>query len=368
MRRISTMQLLPGMIAAEDVFSYADQLLIANGTALTDGTIAQLDMHDIVSIKIEDAPKKPLTVQKPEPVSDHTRPNLSLPYSVRLKSSAQFRKFKAQYNNGIEHLKYCIDQVIERNAPLDVDELYTNAVSILSPGMTTYSVLDMLQNMREYDDSIFAHSLNVALICNVLARWLRMKEEEIQFATACGLLHDAGKVFVPKTILQKAGKLSDQEYAIVKQHPASGYQLLLDKHVDKKICNAALMHHERCDGTGYPFNLKAPQIDPLAKIVAIADTYDAMTAARVYRGPISPFKVIELFEEDGLQKYEPKYIMTFLQNVVDTYISNRCRLSDGQEGNIIFINRNNLARPMVQCGRNYINLAAQMDLHIECLL
>ena len=88
------------------------------------------------------------------------------------------------------------------------------------------------------------------------------------------------------------------------------------------------MHHEKCDGSGYPFGLKGNKIDPFAKIVAIADVYDAMTAARVYRGPLCPFQVIDIFEKEGLQKYEASFILKFLQNVVNTYINNRVLLSE----------------------------------------
>ena len=128
------------------------------------------------------------------------------------------------------------------------------------------------------------------------------------------------------------------------------------------------MHHERYDGTGYPNHLVGKEIDDMAAIVAIADVYDAMTAARVYRGPVCPFRVIELYESEGFQKYDVEYLMTFLENVVNTYIRNRCRLSDGREGDIIYINRYKLSRPIVQCGTEYVNLSEYPDLTIEVLL
>ena len=138
--------------------------------------------------------------------------------------------------------------------------------------------------------------------------------------------------------------------------------------MNEHICNAALMHHERCDGSGYPLGLRGSQIDAYAKIVAIADVYDAMTAARVYRGPICPFRVIEIFEAEGLQKYDVKYVLCFLENIVNSYIQNRCRLSDGREGEIIFINKLKFSRPVVRCGNEYVDLAENPTLYIESLL
>ena len=114
--------------------------------------------------------------------------------------------------------------------------------------------------------------------------------------------------------------------------------------------------------------LKGNQIDPYARIVAIADVYDAMTAARCYRGPLCPFRVIEMFEAEGFQKYDVSILLPFLENVVNSCLQNRCLLSDGRKGTIIYINKDKLSRPVVQCSGEYVNLADQPDLEIVRLL
>ena len=95
---------------------------------------------------------------------------------------------------------------------------------------------------------------------------------------------------------------------------------------------------------------------------------DAMTAARVYRGPLCPFQVIDIFEKEGLQKYEASFILKFLQNVVNTYINNRVLLSDGTEGDIIYINQASLSRPMIKSGSRFIDLSVHPELFIERIL
>jgi len=95
--------------------------------------------------------------------------------------------------------------------------------------------------------------------------------------------------------------------------------------------------------------------------------YDAMTAARVYRGPLCPFRVIEIFEDEGLEKYEPEIILSFLKNVGNTYIQNGCVLSDGREGDIVMLNSIRLSRPVVQCGFDYVDLSKTPNLRIENL-
>ena len=162
-------------------------------------------------------------------------------------------------------------------------------------------------------------------------------------------------MLIPYSIIAKPGRLSQEEFATVKKHPALGYELLLSQDVDVHVKNAALMHHERSDGSGYPSKLKGNQIDP-------------MTAARCYRGPLCPFCVIEMFETEGFQKYDVSILLPFLENVVNSCLQNRCLLNDGRKVTIIYINKEKLSRPVVQYGEEYINLADQPDLKIEKLL
>jgi putative nucleotidyltransferase with HDIG domain len=362
MKRLSTLQLLPGMIVAENVFSFDRHLVMASGTVLTDNLITKLDLYGILTIFVEDA------IPEPEQAKETDDQTPSPSYAERVQSSPVFKKFKADYELNVDNFKNTLNNVVERNIELDAGTLLQNALDMVAGTQGQISILDMLQNMREYDDSTFTHCLNVGLICNVLAKWLKMPSRQVEMATACGLFHDIGKLMIPHAIITKPGKLDAHEYAQIQKHPIIGYQLLQSQNVDDHIRNAALMHHERSDGSGYPMRLSGRQIDRYARIVAIADVYDAMTAARVYRGPLCPFRVIEIFEQEGFEKYDVEYVLTFLEHVVNTYIQNRCLLSDGRQAEIIFVNKDKLSRPMVQCGDEYINLADYPDLTIEKLL
>lgn len=361
MKRLSTLQLLPGMVVAENVLSFDRHLVMAQGTVLTDRLITKLDLYGILTVFVEDAP-----VHTAETVSNPGEPEPS--YAQRIQSSPVFKKFKADYELNVDQFKTALNNVVERNLDLDVSSLLTSTLDMIAAGKGQIGILDMLQNMREYDDSTFAHCMNVGLICNVMAKWLKFPPDQVEMATACGLFHDIGKLMIPHSIITKPGKLDNQEYSQIQKHPIIGYQLLQSQSVDDHIRNAALMHHERYDGSGYPMRISGKQIDPYARMVAIADVYDAMTAARVYRGPLCPFRVIEIFEQEGFQKYDVEYLLVFLENVVNTYIKNRCRLSDGRVAEIVFINKDKLSRPMVACDGEYINLAAYPDLTIEELL
>ena len=351
MRVVPLSELLPGMISAQDILSNDNRFILKKGTLLTDSLINRLAIYGVLSVAVDEK-----LVPPPEMANNHVR------------TSEEFHEFQEIYTIEAEALKNKLNAVIAKSEPLDVDGLISNAINIISNTKGRMSIFDMLHNMYEFDDSTYSHCLNVALICHLFAGWMRMSDEEIRMATACGLLHDLGKLMVDQDIIQKPASLTEDEFNEIKKHPLAGYRLLKEQYADEIICNVALMHHERCAGSGYPSALTDAQIDDYAKMVAIADVYDAMTSNRVYRGPMCPFKVIESFEGNGYQKYGTHFLLPFLENIANTYLTSPCRLSDGRTGTIVFINRQKLSRPTIKCGDTFVSLADCPDLKIECLL
>ena len=362
MRRVNTGDLIPGMIAAEDVYTYANQLVLTRGIVLTDNTITKLSFYSILSVMVEDE-----TVAMPSPVPLFPQEET---FNQRVQASPEFRKFKKEFESEAGSLESTLNDVVKKNAPIDTNSLLSgilNLVSLQKEG--SFPIFNMLNNMRMYDDVTYVHSINVGLICNVFARWLHMSDDEIKLATLCGLLHDIGKMLVPESIIKKPAKLTAHEYQQIKEHPVSGYKILHAHNIDPHICNAALMHHERCDGSGYPIGLPGDRIDRYAKIVAISDVYDATTSARLYRGPLCPFTVIALFENEGFAKYDPECIMTFLENIVNTYLLNTVYLSDGSTAKIVYINRAHLSQPTLETNDGkFIDLAKETKLKIEAII
>ncbi len=351
MRVVSLSELLPGMISAQDILSKDNRFILRKGTPLTELLIHRLAIHGVLSVAVD---KKP--IPPPEMAGNHVR------------TSEEFREFQKVYTIQAEALKNRLNAVIAKSEPLDVDGLIGHAMNIIANTKGRISIFDMLHNMYEFDDSTYSHCLNVALICHLFAGWMKMNEEDTRMATACGLLHDLGKLLVDQDIILKPAKLTEEEFEEIKKHPLAGYRLLKAHDADDTICKVALMHHERCDGSGYPSALVEDEIDDLAKMVAIADVYDAMTSNRVYRGPMCPFKVLESFEENGYQQYGTYFLLPFLENIANTYLTSPCRLSDGRIGTIVFINKQKLSRPTVKCGNEYVSLADCPNLYIDCLL
>ena len=356
MKEYQTKDLLPGMVTAIPVRTKRGQLIINPNVELTRTLISRLEFYGIASVQITEnkqvatpmeTPKDPAyfpaksPVSAPSPVSDAS-------YSQKLKSSPEFQRFQVDFTLRSQDLKNCFDAYLSDGGTVNKEELLSKTISLVSPKQTTLDVFDMLHNMRQVNDSTYAHSLNVAIISRIIGKWLHFSNEELNTLTLAGLLHDIGKTKIPDEVLNKDGKLTDEEFQMIRNHPKYGYDILKSQPLNSHIKKAALMHHERCDGSGYPMGLTMEEIDDYALIIAIADVYDAMTAARSYRAPLCPFEVIAEFEKDGLQKYKPKYILTFLENIANAYQNNRVMLSDGTSARIVLLNHRRLSKPLVQ--------------------
>lgn len=358
MKRIRTSDLHPGMKTAEDVYSYNNQMIMPKGTVLDDKMITRLEFYSVLAIRITEDGE----VEEEEVSGEISEQST---YSQKVRNSKQFKEFEKTFLKNTELFKGSLKAIAEQGEEVDANRLLNSVTELVKDDMTSISVFDMLHNMRQYDDFTYMHSMNVALICNVFSKWLGLPQRDVEIVTMGGLLHDIGKLKIPDNIMRKPDKLSPAEYNIIKTHSLQGYNILKNKSIDENVKQCALMHHERCDGSGYPLGVNGDKINEYAKIVAIADVYDAMTAARIYRGPLCPFKVIGIFEAEGLQKYDSHYILTFLEHVATTYMNNRVKLNNGEEGNVVFMNRNQYSRPMIQCGDKFIDLSKEPDLYIE---
>ena len=365
MRKIPITALTPGMVTAEDILSYDHKPVVPKGIILTENIISRLEGYSIYYAHIEDnlvvdmsMPMTNAAIDKKQDASItalysntalesdmHDNPDMSRQYQI---FSHHFARCAEHYQNNLMNSLY-------RNEPFRANELLKETLALLSQDRQSISVFDMLLNMHNTEDSVYNHCIDVALISNVLARWLHFSEADQMMATACGLFHDVGKFMLPAGILRKPGKLTPDEFEIVKTHTTEGFHLLgRYSSIPDPVKNTALMHHEKCDGSGYPYGLSGSEIDKFSKIVTIADIFDAMTSERVYRSAMCPFSVIKYFEDDGIYKYEIKYILTFLENVANSYLNHHVTLSNGMEGNVIFINPNNFSKPVIRTENNEI--------------
>lgn len=334
MIKMSIKELTPGMITATPIYSKTGQRLFPANTVLTSQQISYLEFYGILWVQIipeneinepdKEAPEAVISgnsnIPEPEPDTES--------YSQKIRRSRKFHTFKVDYSKKTDALKDSFSHLIDKTQSLEPDVLLDQVSSLYSNHLTSLSVFDMLHNMRQIDDSTYAHCINVAIISRILGGWLEFPEEDLGLLTLAGLLHDIGKCKIDPQILTKPGPLTPEEYKQIKKHPTLGAKILADYPLDERVRSAVLMHHERCDGSGYPSGLRKEAISEFAKIVAIADVYDAMTSNRCYRKGICPFEVIATFERKGFERYDSKYLLPFLTHIIDTYIGNTVLLND----------------------------------------
>ena len=400
MRQVSVRELKPGMVTASDVVTKRGQVIAKKGTSLSAQLIARLSFYRIESVDIEVPEEKPaapapspevtqeqmsadreevlaalnkalgeprdaIFPKMPEPVFSETEPpaqpepepkkeentyiSESMGTSNALSMDSEYQSLQITYARVLALLRNNFNAMLDGDfSGISMDELLNDSKELFQ-ARTAIELFDLLRGLRSNDDVIYAHCLNVAMVSRAIGKWLKFSREDLDILTLAGLLHDIGKMLVPMDILTKTGKLTDDEFTKIRQHPTDGYKILKKiPGLDPRILYAALQHHERFDGSGYPRHLPGDEIDDFAAIIAIADVYDAMTAIRAYRAPKCAFEVIEDFEKDGLQKYNPKYILTFLKHIATYYQNSKVILSDGEKVDIIYINSSSLSRPIVR--------------------
>lgn len=381
-KRILTSRAAENMVVAEDVYTTDDKLVIPEGTVLTEEIIKSLKEYGIFAIRIKvDEEDGSTTLEndsgeekaeaKGETLKRKTQEEQQN-YLRQIKESKEFEEFHNAFIDSVDDLKDVFNKVVMHNEEIDSMAILKDVENVVDRGRNGIHILDMLQCMRGYDDVTYVHSVNVALLSNMIGRTVYpdISKEELDVLTLSGLLHDIGKMMVPDNIIQKNGRLTLPEYNVVKTHVLFGNNILKGlKNLDPRVAEVAMRHHERCDGTGYPGGYKREQIEPFARIVAIADTYDAMTSDRVYRAAICPFDVIHMFEREGLVKFDVEFLLPFLEKAVQAYLNTEVKLSTNEVGKVIMINHNEFSKPVVQVGNEFYDLSKESsDIVIDKVL
>ena len=179
--------------------------------------------------------------------------------------------------------------------------------------ITLNAIMAIANTIEAKDRYTRGHSNRVARFCVEIATRMGMEEEKIKTLNFMALLHDIGKIGVPDEILNKPMPLDDDDFAIVKQHPTIGSDILKDITSIPDVHLGALYHHERYDGTGYPMGLKGQEIPIEARMIAIADSYDAMSSNRAYREALSKEEVIEELTNGKGTQFDPEILDVFLE-------------------------------------------------------
>lgn len=292
---------------------------------------------------------------------------------VRVYKNYEFKEKKqivinAQYNNNLEEFKQVVWD-ISCGKGIDMDKLEEITTNMHSNFDSVNDLIVCLSKVRSISEYTYTHSLNVSMLSSLLGNWLNLDDTLIKELTYCGLLHDIGKCKIPAEILNKPDSLTLKEFEEVKKHPVTGYKMLENAEgISKDIALGVLMHHEREDGSGYPFNLTSNQINYYAKVISVVDIYDAMTSNRAYKKRQSPFDVLEMYESEYLIKCDAGIMLTFLKHIASYYVGNKVKLNNNALGEIVYINPNRISRPLVKTNTEILDLSRRSDLKIVEML
>ncbi len=206
-----------------------------------------------------------------------------------------------------------------------------------------------LARLKTADDYTYMHSVAVCALMVALARQLGCAEEQTRSIGIAGLLHDLGKAAIPNAVLNKPGKLTDAEFAIIKSHPEAGYRMLCEgAAVDSLVLDVVLHHHEKTDGSGYPKRLRGDEISLFAKMGAVCDVYDAITSNRPYKAGWDPAESLRKMAEWSKGHFDPTVFQAFVKTIGIYPIGSLVRLSCGRLGVVTEQGEQSLLTPRVR--------------------
>ncbi|GAB6992345.1 HD-GYP domain-containing protein [Paenibacillus pini] len=224
----------------------------------------------------------------------------------------------------------------------------------------------LFESIRAKDEYTYQHNIGVGILSTLIGRWMKWDETEIALLSLAATMHDVGKVRIPQEILLKPGKLTNEEYEEMKRHTIYGYEMLKETvGISPRVAWVALQHHERANGSGYPLKLKQDQIDPMSRIVAVADIFHAMSSKRPYQDALPFYEIVARMRQGFFGELDPHIVAVFLNNLIRNLIGRSVKLSNGQWGEVVYINPHDDTNPLVKVGQNYLDLSKDREIHIQ---
>lgn len=325
---VKTEELLPGMYLARDIHFYDisshSAMILKAGQKLTNVIINQM-----LNAKLDGG------------YIDTVNSELQIVSSINV----QIRK------EAITNIHNLADNFIDSSKGVqesDIKALGNTTSRLIDSLSSQKDILVNIADIKMYDDYTYHHSLSVAIMAIAIGMELGLTNQLLNELGLAGLLHDIGKVAIPIEIIQKPDKLTDEEFNLVRMHPIHAANHLRDrKLVNENVYRGIVGHHEKLDGSGYPNNLKGTEIHPYARILAVADVYDALTSNRPYRIPNQPNEAIEYIMGGVGRHFDEKVVQAFLRKIAPYPLSSKVKLSNGETAFVVKNYPDQPLRPLV---------------------
>jgi len=330
MRLVATKYINEGVKLAKPVINDKGLVLISSGIELDNNRIERLMELGISYLYIEDERTKDICP-----------------------SSAISEKLKKEAMQTIENSFHKMKNAVTSSRPIIMEKAAPAFKSLIGKLMdelkTNKELFSIMSEVFLYDNYIFSHSLNVTIYSLALGLELKLPKKELEILGLGAILHDVGKIDIPLEILLKPGKLTQEEYDIIKQHAEAGFQMLRKVHtLPLLVAHCAYQHHERLNGAGYPRGITEENIHFYGKIIAVADVFDAITSNRVYRQAMLPHEALEILYGGIGTLYDPKIVQAFKKSIVLYPIGLGVTLSSGEKGVVCRQNAGLNERPIIR--------------------
>ncbi len=331
MRKIPINYVRSGQVLHKPVYDYSGNIIIDKDTVLDENSITKLNKLGIGSVHILDRYSN-------QELEDIIKPKLIKRFKdtdskiINIASSKEIVTDKNGYRKSIHQ---CIE-----NYEAFIDEIIDDTIQ-------NSDIINNLMSVSAYDESTFMHSINVMLLSLIFANSLNMNKTEIKRVALGCLLHDIGKIYIPLSIINKTEMLDINEFNIIKNHPLKGFEFLRDcTNLTSSERIACLTHHEKWDGTGYPFNKSGEEIPLYGRICCVCDVFDALTSDRAYRRGVKPNEAMEYIMGNGNMLFDYELVKIFTEAVNIYPIGTMVLLSNGFEGIVEAIGEYNM-RPSI---------------------
>lgn len=322
MRKVHIDEIKQGVKLAKAIFTADGKILLASGIEIKKSYIEKLKSYNITEIYIDDEISK--NIEIPDVVYEKTR------QEAKTLVKTLMDNYTLSEELDIENVKEIVNKIIE--------ELLSNE-----------NILVNLSDIRSLDDYTFSHSVNVCILSLITGIGLGYRHSRLKELGIGAILHDIGKLKIPETILKKPSQLTVEEFEEIKRHPLYGYEILKkNPHVSIISAFIALGHHERYNGSGYPLQLKGDSIHDCARIVAVADVYDALSSDRVYRSKLRPHEVYQYVISQGNCHFDQKVINGFIKHVPAYPVGTGVILNSRERGIVVKNNKHKPTRPVIR--------------------
>ncbi|UTR15860.1 HD-GYP domain-containing protein [Salipaludibacillus sp. LMS25] len=315
---------------AEPIYNEEGKTLLNRGMVLSEKVVERLKEKGVTFVYIED-----------EVTADLYPEELLTPYEHQKMLTTIQENFKD------------ISNKMATGTTINMDE-YSSSFSKIVKGIlekvaANNEAISLLTNILSFDSSIFQHSLNVSILSLALGKKLKLNMHELYELGLGALLHDIGKLGIPADVLNKTDALNADEYEIIKEHTVLGFNMIRKCGTLPLLsAHCAYQHHEKVDGSGYPRQLTANEIHLYAKIISIADVFDAVTSNRVYRKALLPHEGLELLFSGANIVFDQQLVELFTKTVVIYPIGLEVQLSDGRTGIVAKTHAYLPSRPVVR--------------------